>query len=160
LPYCSGVCCLASLKQANYVIERNPAAWVYIYFIDIRALGKFEDFYGKVKANTSIHLIKGKAGNISEDSVTKDLIVAAEDQVNQELMKEKFDLVVLATGMVPMTREMKASVDLVYDANGFVVGSKPGIYGAGCASRPMDVASCIQDATAAALKALQSSVGR
>ena len=26
LPYCSGVCCLASLKQATYLLEQNPEA--------------------------------------------------------------------------------------------------------------------------------------
>ncbi len=160
LPYCSGVCCLASLKQATYVLERNPDAQVYIYFIDIRALGKFEDFYAKVKDNANIHLIKGKAGDITEDPATKDLIVVVEDQETQKLMKEKFDLVVLATGMAPATREVKAPADLVYDENGFVVGGAPGIYSAGCVSRPMDVASCVEDATAAALKAIQSTVGR
>lgn len=162
LPYCSGVCCLASLKQATYVKEQNPNAQVYIFFIDIRALGKFEDFYAKVKEIENVVLVKGKAGDITEDPETKDLIVVAEDQVTQKIMKERFDLVVLATGMAPATLDAKAPVDLLYDENGFVVGEQkvPGIYGAGCVSKPMDVAACVQDATAAALKAVQSTVGR
>jgi len=162
LPYCSGVCCLASLKQATYITEQNPNAKVSIFFIDIRALGKFEDFYAKVKEIGNITLIKGKAGDITEDPETKDLIVVAEDQVSLQVMKERFDLVVLATGMAPATRDEKAPVELVYDANGFVVTGQnvSGIYGAGCVCRPMDVAACVQDATAAALKAIQSTVGR
>lgn len=160
LPYCSGICCLASLKQATYVLEQNPAAQVYIFFIDIRALGKYEDFYAKVKDNPNLHLIKGKAGEITEDPETKDLIVVAEDQVTQKLMKERFDMVVLATGMVPTTREYRPPVEMVYDGNGFVVGGANGVYGAGCVHKPMDVASCVQDATAAALKAIQSTLGR
>lgn len=160
LPYCSGICCLASLKQATYVLEQNPAAQVYIFFIDIRALGKYEDFYAKVKDNPNLHLIKGKAGEITEDPETKDLIVVAEDQVTQKLMKERFDMVVLATGMVPTTREVKPPVEMAYDGNGFMVDGANGIYGAGCVHKPMDVASCVQDATAAALKAIQSTLGR
>ncbi|MEW6424384.1 MAG: CoB--CoM heterodisulfide reductase iron-sulfur subunit A family protein [Bacillota bacterium] len=162
LPYCSGVCCLASLKQATYIKEQNPDAQIYIFFIDIRALGKFEDFYAQVKEIENITLVKGKAGDITEDPETKDLIVVAEDQVSLKVIKEKFDLVVLATGMAPATRDEKAPVDLVYDANGFIVSEQntPGIYGAGCVGRPMDVAACVQDATAAALKAIQSTVGR
>lgn len=160
LPYCSGVCCLASLKQATYIMERYPAAQIYIYFIDIRALGRFEDFYNKVKNNANMHLIKGKAGDIIEDPATGDLLIVVEDQTAQQVMKEKFDLVVLATGMVPATKEARAPVGLVYDAYGFAVDGDPGICPAGCVSRPMDVASCVQDATAAALKAIQSAVGR
>lgn len=160
LPYCSGICCLASLKQATYILERNPEAQVYIYFIDIRARGRYEDFYNKVKDMPNVHLVKGKAGDITEDPATGNLTVVVEDQETQKLMKEQFDLVVLATGMDPVTREAKAPAELVYDASGFVVGGAPGIYGAGCAVKPMDVASCVEDATAAALKAIQSTLGR
>jgi quinone-modifying oxidoreductase subunit QmoA len=45
LPYCSGVCCLASLKQATYVRELYPESKVTIFYIDVRAIGRFEDFY-------------------------------------------------------------------------------------------------------------------
>jgi len=159
LPYCSGVCCLASLKQATYVKEQNPDAGVSMYYIDVRAPGRLEDFYTGVKS--AISLVKGKVGEITEDPETKDLIVQVEDQVTGEIMKEKFDLVVLATGMVPATARSKVPFDLTYDEDGFILsGSQPGIYGAGCVKRPLDVSSSVQDATAAALKAIQSTVGR
>ena len=45
LSYCSGVCCMASLKQATYIKERNPDARTIVYYIDIRAPGTQEDFY-------------------------------------------------------------------------------------------------------------------
>jgi len=48
LPFCSSVCCLASLKHATYVREQYPEAKIYIFYIDIRALGKYEDFYVSV----------------------------------------------------------------------------------------------------------------
>ncbi|MGB9847358.1 MAG: heterodisulfide reductase subunit A, partial [Desulfotomaculales bacterium] len=85
-----------------------------------------------------------------------------ENQVTQTIMKERFDLVVLATGMAPATREEKAPVDLACDLNGFVLGEQkiPGVFGAGCCTAPMDVAGCVQNATAVALKAIQATVGR
>ena len=49
LPYCSGVCCMASLKQATYVKEQNPDAKVSMFYIDVRAMGKHEEFYTKVQ---------------------------------------------------------------------------------------------------------------
>ena len=45
LKHCSGVCCMGSLKQARYVREQYPDAQIYIFYIDIRAPGRLEDFY-------------------------------------------------------------------------------------------------------------------
>ena len=49
LPYCSGVCCLASLKQATYLLEQDQEASVSIFYIDIRAPGRYEAFFNKVR---------------------------------------------------------------------------------------------------------------
>lgn len=160
LSYCSGVCCMASLKQATYVQKQTPDAKVSMFYIDVRAMGKYEDFYTNVQKD--INLIKGKVGEITEDAATKDLIVQVEDQVTGEILKERVDMVVLATGMVPSTVRVKVPVDLAYDEDGFIASEseKPGIYGAGSVKKPLDVASSAKDATAAALKALQSTVRR
>lgn len=160
LPYCSGVCCLASLKQATYIREKNPDAKIYIFYIDIRALGRYEDFFTRVKQMDNIVLVKGKVGQITEDPATKNLTVVAEDQETQRLLTETFDMVVLATGMVPTTKAAQLPANLTCDENGFVVNAVPGVYSAGCINRPYDVASSVQDATAAAMKAIQSTVGR
>ncbi|MEW5761768.1 MAG: CoB--CoM heterodisulfide reductase iron-sulfur subunit A family protein [Bacillota bacterium] len=159
LPYCSGVCCLASLKQATYILEKNPEAQVYIFYIDIRALGRYEDFFNRVKGMQNLHLIKGKVGQITEDAATGNLTLVAEDQETQRLLNETFEMVVLATGMVPTTRTQPPA-NLTCDENGFVISAVPGVYGAGCVNKPYDVASSVQDATAAAMKAIQSTVGR
>ena len=49
---------------------------------------------------------------------------------------------------------------LVGEAICGIVSAKPGIYAAGCARRPLDVATSNRDATAAALKTIQSTVRR
>ncbi|AFQ43656.1 CoB--CoM heterodisulfide reductase iron-sulfur subunit A family protein [Desulfosporosinus meridiei] len=155
LPYCSGVCCMASLKQATYVKAASPDAKVYMFYIDVRAMGKHEDFYTKVQDD--INMIKGKVGEISEDPETKDLIVQVENQLTGEIMKETVDMVVLATGMAPSTSSALDTIS--YDEDGFIV-SQPGIFGAGCAKKPLDVSSSVKDSTSAALKAIQSTVRR
>jgi len=160
LPYCSGVCCLGSLKQATYIRDAVPDSEVYIFYIDIRARGKFEDFYTKVEKDENIHLIKGKVGLITEDSKTKDLTIQAENQEIGEILKLSVDMVVLATGIVPNSEDAKAAADILCDENGFILAGNPGQYGAGCVCRPIDVASSVQDATAGALKAIQSTVRR
>ncbi|MFA5352848.1 MAG: FAD-dependent oxidoreductase, partial [Thermodesulfovibrionales bacterium] len=39
LPFCSYICCLASLKQTTYIREQNPDSKVNIFYIDIRTPG-------------------------------------------------------------------------------------------------------------------------
>lgn len=161
LPYCSGVCCLASLKQATYILEENPEAHVYIYYIDIRALGRYEDFFKKIQDDNRVVFIKGKAGEIRISDSGK-ILVQAENQFTGEIIHEEFDLVVLATGMVPSTALENVPCDVEYDEHGFLINENghSGIIAAGCVKSPVDVATCGQDATAAALKALQMTVRR
>ncbi|MCX7914278.1 MAG: FAD-dependent oxidoreductase, partial [Thermodesulfovibrionales bacterium] len=162
LPYCSFICCLASMKQATYVREQYPDSEVIIFYIDIRATGRNEKFYKKVQKDEKVKFIKGKVAQIEEDPQTKDLTVIAEDAIAGKKMHEKVEMVVLATGMSPVTRESKLPVGLSYDEDGFIVSgfNGGGIYAAGCARKPFDVYSSVQDSTAAALKAIQSLMRR
>lgn len=156
LPYCSGVCCMASLKQATYIREQYPEAEVYIFYIDIRSPGKLEDFYQKIQEDEKIHLIKGKVAKIEKEG--SDVVVTAEDIANNALQHLKVDMVVLATGIVPEAAGQKLPVEGVrFDENGFITGEEA-VIPVGCAKSPMDVASSIQDATGAALKAIQIAV--
>lgn len=158
LPYCSGVCCLASLKQATYLLEQDPEARVSIFYIDIRTPGRHEAFFNKVQADERVTLVKGKAGEITRNPQTGMTVVQAEDQTTGKILKDEFDMVVLATGMVPSTATDRIPAEAAYDEFGFVTahGSAPGIIGAGCTKKPADVASSVQDATAAVLKAIQA----
>lgn len=158
LPYCSGICCLASMKHSTYLREQYPDCDVTIFFIDIRALDRLEDFYTKVQGDEKLSFIKSKIANITEDEETGDLLLEGENTNTGEQIRTSFDLVVLATGMVPNKIDIDTLPDVSYDEYGFLTSDpeKTGIYGAGCVRRPTDVASCVQDATAAALKAIQS----
>ncbi len=148
LPYCSAVCCLASLKQATYVREQYPDAKIYIFYIDIRAFGRYEDFFAKVKADKNVELIKGKVAKVEEENGK--LVVVAEDTESGVKVRKAVDMVVLATGMQPNG----GVPGIEYDEYGFVI-EKEGIYPCGVAAKPMDVASSNESATAAALKAIQ-----
>ncbi|MFC1883907.1 heterodisulfide reductase subunit A, partial [Thermodesulfobacteriota bacterium] len=158
LPYCSGICCLASMKQATYLREQDSSADATIFFIDIRALDRLEDFYTKVKEDDKISFIKSKIAMITEDEETGNLMLEGENTNTGEQIRTTFDMVVLATGMVPNTLELEGSPDVSSDDYGFFANDpeKAGVYGAGCVRKPTDVASCVQDATASALKAIQS----
>ena len=160
LKHCSGVCCMGSLKQARYVREQYPDALIYIFYIDIRAPGRLEDFYAALQKDEKLHLIKGKVARITEDAASGDLVVEAEDALSGQCVSQKVGLVVLATGIVPADAPVKLELsgDLQRDEHGFLTSDQPlaGLLGAGCAKRPVDVAACVRDATGVALKALQS----
>ncbi len=160
LPYCSSICCLASLKQATYLRDYNPEAQAHIFYIDLRAYGRFEFFYDRVRNDDKILLTKGKIVSITEDPVTKDVILEGEDILSGQKIRRTFDMAVLATGMQPNTSLEKIPAQNVkYDEFGFVI-SDEGIHATGVSKRPMDVGTCLQDATGAALRALQDTVGR
>lgn len=158
LPYCSGVCCTASLKQATYLRDRYPEAKISMFYIDLRTPGRLEDFAARTIAANGVELIKGKVGKVVEQADSRDLEVTAEDVLDGKKMTRVYDLVVLAVGMVPQTGALPAGVSL--DDFGFAASSGPGLYAAGCVKRPAEVAVSIRDATGMALKAMQNVASR
>jgi quinone-modifying oxidoreductase subunit QmoA len=160
LPYCSAVCCLASMKQATYVREQYPDAEVHMFYIDVRSPGRFEDFYMKMQEDEKFFFHRGKVGNIIELPETGNLILEAENTLTGELMQQEVDMAVLATGMVPGTRDNPPPLKTDLDEFGFILNNNGGVIGAGVAVRPLDVAGTIQDATGAALKAMTVGVRR
>jgi quinone-modifying oxidoreductase subunit QmoA len=158
LGYCSGICCLGSLKQATYIREQHPDAQVFIFYIDLRAPGTYAFFANKVRADAGVQVIKGKVARIAEDPATKGLIVEAEHILSVEKIQVNADLVVLATGMAASLEDRKPDGALTYDGDHFLLPDEAsaGIWSAGCARGPVDVATATQDATAAALKAMRT----
>jgi quinone-modifying oxidoreductase subunit QmoA len=154
LPYCSSICCLASMKQATYVRERYPDAEVHMFYIDVRAPGRMEDFYTKVQNDEKFFFHRGKVAKITEGS-NGNVVLEAENTLTGQITKLEVDLAVLATGMVPNTAEGPPPLDTALDEFGFIApDGASGVIGAGVAMRPVDVVTSVQDATGAALKAL------
>ncbi len=163
LPYCSYICCMASLKQAKYVRERYPDAKIYIFYIDLRSPGyRYERFYQTIKEDENIFLVKGKVAEVSEDPGTQNVTVVAENAVTGEKIHQEVEMVVLATGMQPTAAAGKLPADLKVNSDGFIVNDfeKGGMFAAGCANKPADVVSSNQNATGMALKAIQTLVNR
>lgn len=158
LPYCSAVCCAASLKQAGYIRALYPDARVIIFYIDLRTPGRLEDLLSRVTGDDKVELIKGKVAKVEEDCRTGDLIVTAEDVIGARKIIRNVNLVVLASGIVPQTTGLPPG--FVLDEFRFVSNGsgKTGLYGAGSVRRPQEVSAAVQDATGAALKAFQCAV--
>ncbi|MDA8404419.1 MAG: FAD-dependent oxidoreductase, partial [Desulfobacteraceae bacterium] len=162
LPYCSYICCMASLKHATYLREQYPNAEITIYYIDIRTPGqRYEKFYKKLKEDKKVFFVKGKVAEVAEVE-NGNITVTAENAVTGEKVRQTVDLVVLATGMEPSVASDKPQADLTFTEDGFIVNDfkTGGMFAAGCANKPADVVSSNQNATGMALKAIQTVVGR
>ena len=158
LKHCSRICCMASLKQSTYVREKfGDDANVSIYYIDIRAIDRFEDFYKKIQADPKVKFIKSKVANITEDQATGDPILHGVDTEGYHRYDTKHDLVVLAIGMEPSVDASTIMKGVAADVSGFIDinSTTEAVFGAGCASNALDVNRSVQSATAGALRAIQ-----
>ncbi|MBU0730708.1 MAG: CoB--CoM heterodisulfide reductase iron-sulfur subunit A family protein [Proteobacteria bacterium] len=156
LEYCSYICCMASLKQINYIREIYPDAKVYVFYIDLRSPGKYEKFREKLSADKNVQFIKGKVADIIPEA-DGGVTVVAENAVTGEKIKQKVDMAVLATGMEPAFKGQGAALGLEMDSSGFIISDGKGMFSAGVAKKAADVVTSAQNSTAAALKAIQAS---
>ncbi len=154
--HCSRICCMASLKQTHYVTGAYDDAQVTIYYIDIRAIDRFEDFYQEVKAKDNVTFTKSKVANIITDK-DDNPICRGVDTEGYHRYENTHDLVVLATGMQASVSKSDFPVDIVINREGFIEPDEAngGVFAAGSASDALDVNRAVQHATGAALKAIQ-----
>ena len=199
LPYCSSICCLASLKQACVIKEQDPEANVYVVYKELRTPGQAEDFYRHAQEK-GVVFIRSQSTAVQANG---SLMVEAEDEIlGEKVIIDDLDMVVLATGMVPATAlgpdfkpkpvgeekpADKKKDELVIPPDDYRIsnilnlqyrqGPEPpalkydfpdshyicfpyetrrtGVYAAGCVRRPMSTSTAEEDATGAAMKAIQ-----
>ena len=166
LLHCSRICCMATLKQTHFVQE----AWgdegkSSIYYIDIRAIDRFEEFYQTVKDNPNVKFIKSKVASIVQDNaddqnpILKGVDVESyeRDGEGYDRYSNQHDLVVLAVGMEPSVEKANFPVEIQVNEEGFIepAPENGGVFAAGCASDALDVNRAVQQATGAALRAVQ-----
>jgi len=169
--YCGSVTSLVSLKQAKYVREDYDDGKAYIFYQHMRTPGLLENFYKSIQQDEGIFMTKGEVINVSKNG--DGMIVEADNTLLGEKVKVKADLVVLAAGMVPATVDDPV-VNLAYrqgpkfrdiglfdgycDSNYICFPyetQRTGIYAAGAVRRSMTIEESMEDATGAALKAIQ-----
>jgi quinone-modifying oxidoreductase subunit QmoA len=156
LLHCSRICCMASLKQTNYILDAyGSEANVSIYYIDIRSIDRFEDFYDKVRANGNVKFIKSKVASIVKNGDNPVLMGVDTEGYNR--YENEHDLVVLAVGMEPSITADQIPVSVVMNTEGFIEADERngGVFAAGAAADALDVNRAVQHATGAALKAVQ-----
>ena len=157
LLHCSRICCMASLKQATYVADAyKDDADITVFYIDLRAIDRFEDFYKRVSAIPQVRFVKSKPASIVADKEGNP-VVHGVDTEGYNRYAEPFDLVVLAIGMEPAVPKDGFPVPIVVNREGFIEAAPEngGIFAAGGASDALDVNRAVQHATGAALRAIQ-----
>ncbi|MBS1260722.1 MAG: Ferredoxin--NADP reductase [Calditrichaeota bacterium] len=101
LPYCSGVCCRASLKHAMQLREMYPGINVYVLYKDIRSPAQYELFYQKAQDDPGFFFTKGEVQRVDEkDGV---LAIDLDETLLDEPITVEAEMLVLATGIVPTT---------------------------------------------------------
>jgi quinone-modifying oxidoreductase subunit QmoA len=157
LLHCSRICCMASLKQTTYVTDAYADADVSVYYIDIRAIDRFEDFYAKIKAKPNVKFIKSKPASIVANKATGSPVIHGVNTEGYLRYADEHDLVVLAVGMEPSVDKSSFPVKLVINEEGFIepAAENGAIFAAGCSADALDVNRAVQSATAATLRAIQ-----
>jgi heterodisulfide reductase subunit A len=164
-PFCSGYCCMHSIKEAIIAHEHEPSTQSTIFGMDIRAVGKgFEEYKLRGQSNANITCRRARVAEI--DSGKKDNpVVVYEDTLEQKVKREEFDLVVLATACAPHTGigELAETLGLELDQYGFfktqasnpLDTSRPGVFVCGCVNSPMDIPESVAQASSAAARTVQ-----
>ena len=165
--YCSKVCCGISSKQAIEVRELVPDCKVFIFYIDMRMYGFWEnEIYWKAQEEHRVAYVRGIVTEIIRKG--DQLLVKGEDTTMGRPMEVPMDVVVLAVGMEPSrgTKEVARVLGVAQDRFGFiappenaldtVATSVPGIFVAGAAAGPKDLDDSISMAGAAAMKAVSA----
>lgn len=163
--WCSKICCTVSSNLAMEIREELPDCHVYIYYMDIRTFGLYEDtYYWKSQEEFKVKYIKSRIAEVTSDG--NKLIVKGEDTLVKRPITVPFDMVVHAIGMDP-------NVDNVLIASIFGVElqkhghikrldtyssmaetSRAGVLVAGAATGPETIDDSIAQGQGAALAAL------
>ncbi len=170
-PYCNSVTSMIALKQAQYVVEDNKDGQAFVLYQHMRTPGSMELFYKAAQNNDGIFLTKGSVVQVEENGDGARVFV--EGTLLGESVELDVDMVVLAAGMEPTTL-YENSINLAYRQgptfndldlfDGYADSHficfpyetrRTGVYACGGVRKAETMEETIDDATGAALKAIQ-----
>jgi heterodisulfide reductase subunit A len=168
VPYCSRVCCMYGVKNAVMAkeLQHDNVKNVTVYYADIRAYGKgFEEFTNMAKTRFGIKFIRGRVGEVGENTKTKNVTVWAENTETGEFLTHEHEMIVLCPGILPPAdlKKLAANLGLEVGIDGFIPieypasnpvdTSVPGVFVAGCAESAKDIPDSVAAGSAAAMRA-------
>ncbi len=164
--YCSSICCMYATKEAILAKQRlGEELECRIFIMDERAFNKeYSTYFSKARQTHGIQYSRCRVSSISEDPTTRDLILHYADP-NGQSRQERFEMVVLATGLQPpdSAQHFTQMLDLELNEYGFCQTDKftplqtshSGVFVAGAFSSPKEISETILDASGAAAEVMR-----
>jgi heterodisulfide reductase subunit A len=163
-PYCSRICCTASVSQAISIKEDNPGTDVFVLYRDMRTFGERELLYKKAREKGVIFIRYSLDNKPIVAESGKGLEVSVFDPILQRKVRIKADLVNLATAIEPAQNDkISEFYKIPLNAESFfmeahaklrpVEFATDGIFLCGLAHYPKAIDESISQAMAAASRA-------
>ncbi len=166
-PWCCRVGCGNSLKNAKEIKRRYPDANVYILYKDMRVFGKKEEeYYMEVEGDEGVIFLRYSTENEPEIEVGERIGVKVHDNLLDEDLEIDADYLVLAMQLEgdSSVNDLKKMLKVASDPASFYMEAhaklrplefpSEGVYLAGGAHYPKNVADTLAQAEGAASKAL------
>jgi len=163
--YCSKVCCGVASKEAIEVRQQVPGCKVFIFYIDMRMYGYWENqIYWPAQEKHHVQYVKGIITEVLPKG--DKLLVRGEDTTMGRPMEVPMDIVVLSVGMEPSlgTKSMAHVLGIAQNKYGFIDAanppldtvstSRPGVLACGAALGPADLEDSVSSGGAAAARAV------
>jgi len=163
--WCSGFCCMYTLKNAILLREHHPNMRIYVTFMDMRAPFKgYEEFYRRAREQGIIFL-RGRPTEIYEEPKTGNLLISMENPSTGTPMDLKVEMVVLANAAVPSAgaEDLARVLTITRNKSGFFMEAHPklrpidsatdGVFFSGSSQGPKDIPYSVAQGSAAASRA-------
>ncbi|HEU17873.1 MAG TPA: CoB--CoM heterodisulfide reductase iron-sulfur subunit A family protein [Deltaproteobacteria bacterium] len=165
LSYCSAVCCMHALKQAQWVKRRMPAIDCSIFYTDLRTVGRdyyeysLRDFDG-----SGVRLIRGRPGLVHPLPSGDAIAVKYENTETQTREIARFDMIVLNGNLrASLVSAMNSGGSIpMLDDDGFVTARerKELQHACGFSREPSDITEAVIQASSAVMKVLKTTSDR
>ncbi len=162
--YCSSVCCMYAVKEA--VIAKEHAGKdleCAIFYMDIRTHGKdFERYYNDAKEKHGVRFVRSRVPTVEPVKGSDDLLIPYVNEKG-EVVEERFDMVVLSSGLEasPEVAALARRLGVDLTEGGFgksgsfspVRTSREGVFACGAFQGPKDIPQSVIEASSAAAEA-------
>jgi len=155
--YCSSICCMASIKQAHFLKNKIPGVKVTQLYSDLCVPGRvYQRFYKEVK-ESGIDFIRATVSEITEQGTGVAIKYKTENGEENTL---NVNMLILAPAIEPAVDSARLAeiLSIPQDEHGFFTEKEPdldsvdtsreGVFIAGCAQSPKDVADTVAEAEA------------
>lgn len=164
--FCSSICCMYATKEAMLAKQRlGEEIDCSVFIMDERAFNKeYSTYFTRARQSHGIHYIRCRVSQIHEDPSSGDLILRYAAP-NGRLQEERFEMVVLATGLQPpdSAHHLAQTLNIELNEHGFCQTEKftplqtshSGVFVCGAFSSPKEISETIIDASGAAAEVMR-----